>query len=146
MDCTKYHRNINAFLDNELSEVEEFYLLKHLRICENCKIYLNNISKLKTHIKESYTNKSSPNIDLSKSIMHQIKHKQSANKTKKRKNTLVKVALLAAIFLSYVLINNISLSKNKNTYTFKEEEKLLLEHLEKSNNTKVISVAYSMER
>ncbi|MCA1980338.1 MAG: zf-HC2 domain-containing protein, partial [Calditerrivibrio sp.] len=56
MDCTEYRRLINELLDNEITERDEIDLFDHIKMCENCKIYMVNMNKLKLTIKSSFEN------------------------------------------------------------------------------------------
>ncbi len=145
MDCTKYRKLIHEFIDNEISNENELALLSHITSCEDCKIYLSNMSKLKTSIKESFANHTNlKNIDLSKKIMSKIKTEKQPTYRKKTGNYFYKIALII-LALSAILISK-QIKQNKNDYTFKEEERMVFEHLEKSYNSTVVNVAYSQRR
>lgn len=145
MDCTKYRKLIHEFIDNEISNENELALLSHITSCEDCKLYLSNMSKIKTSIKESFTNHTNlKNIDVSKNIMTKIKTEKETIRSKKSMNIFYKVALII-LALSAIFISK-QLKQNKNDFTFKEEERMVFEHLEKSFNSTVVNVAYSQRR
>lgn len=144
MDCTKYRKLINELLDNEIIEKDEMILLDHIRVCENCRIYMVNINKLKITIKSSFDN-AKKDIDLSHNIMSQIYKSQPKKglRTKKSYN-LIKIASIVAILSLPLIIGNFS---KKETALSKDDTKnMVLEHLENSQNKNIINIAYVIKK
>ena len=145
MACTKYHKLINEFIDNEISKKEEISLLEHISYCENCKIHLSNWSKIKSNIKLSFSDKQNyKDIDLSKQIMSKIHTKTDLNTFKSKTNLLYKIATFILIASAILIMKQ--LKNNHKDFALKEEEQMVFEHLEKSHDTQVINVAFSQER
>lgn len=144
MDCTKYRRLINELLDNEITEKDEMKLLEHIRVCENCKIYMININKLKVTIKSSFDN-DKKDIDLSHNIMSQIyKSHPKKGLSSKKSYKLIKIASIVAILSLPLLIGNFS---KKGRELAKDDTKnMVLEHLENSQNKNVINIAYVIKK
>lgn len=142
MACTKYRKFINDFLDNEIDNMNELDLLSHLSSCEECKIYLSNITKIKSNIKESFLNTPhKKNIDLSKSIMNKINPSRTTYKKRASVKLVYKIATIILI-LSAILIAKYT-QNGKNNFAMQEEERMVFEHLEKSQNSYVVNIAYS---
>lgn len=142
MACIKYRKFINDFLDNEIDNINELELLSHLSSCEECKIYLSNITKIKSNIKESFLNTPhKKNIDLSKNIMTKINSSSSTSKKRSSVKLFYKIATLILI-LSALLIAKYTKNDKKN-FALQEEERMVFEHLEKSQNSYVVNIAYN---
>lgn len=141
MACTKYRKLINEFLDNEISESEELVLLSHLEDCADCKTYMNNINIIKGSIKETFSH-TNINIDLSYQIMGKISNKNRVKNHIKNKNLLIKVAIIAISFILPIMFGIFFMSE-KHYASNDDTERLVLEHLEKAQNTQLIHVAYS---
>jgi len=141
MACIKYRKFINDFLDNEIDNINELELLSHLSSCEECKIYLSNITKIKSNIKESFLNTPhKKNIDLSKNIMTKINSSSSTSKKRSSVKLFYEIATLILI-LSALLIAKYT-KNDKNNFALQEEERMVFEHLEKSQNSYVVNIAY----
>lgn len=145
MDCTKYRKLIHEFIDNEISNENEIALLSHITSCGDCKIYLSNMSKIKVAIKDGFTYHSNiKNVDISKKIMSKIKKEQIHTNKKRSARVFYKIALII-LALSAIFISK-NIKQNNHDFSFKEEEKMVFEHLEKSYNSAVVNVAFSQGR
>ncbi|MGA1845969.1 zf-HC2 domain-containing protein [Deferribacter abyssi] len=131
MDCTKYRKIISMYVDNELSDNELNDLINHIKLCDNCKTYYENILVLKESIKASFTT-NIDNYDKSTEIMSRIKKNTGKVSYSKRKNYFMWVSVIAALFIlvvSFYLYNNLSSEKIVEQYKL---EKYVAEHLEKN--------------
>ncbi|MCA1932559.1 MAG: zf-HC2 domain-containing protein [Calditerrivibrio sp.] len=145
MDCTEYRRLINELLDNEITERDEIDLFDHIKMCENCKIYMVNMNKLKLTIKSSFEN-NKKEVDLSHSIMSQISKSQPKKvlHIKKSYNILYKIASIVVILSLPLLFS--SFSKKETKVSKDDTRDMVLEHLENSQNKNVTNIAYVIEK
>ena len=70
MECTRFHKLISSYIDEEASSLERQAVEKHVTGCPECRAELTNELRLKDMVKLSFEKTS--DIDLSKSIMAKI--------------------------------------------------------------------------
>ncbi|KAA0259227.1 zf-HC2 domain-containing protein [Deferribacter autotrophicus] len=131
MDCTKYRKMISLYVDNELNDYEVSDLITHIKKCDNCKTYYENILSLKDNIKISFTT-NPVDYDKSAEIMSKISRSAGKGLNKKKKNYFVWISVAAALFIfvvSFYLYNNLNKEKIAEQYKL---EKYVAEHLEKN--------------
>lgn len=71
MECTKYHKMISAYIDDETPSLEVQALERHMSVCPSCRAELAKAIALKDMLKSSFA--PTIEIDMSKNIMAMIK-------------------------------------------------------------------------
>jgi predicted anti-sigma-YlaC factor YlaD len=144
MDCIKYRKLTHELLDNEISENSELELIEHLEHCQDCKIYMLNINKIKLSIKDSYGVKKN-DINLSAQIMKKIQKRPDARTTSfKLPKKVSKVAIIIVIFSAIFIAK--TLFSTRQAVALNDTDEMIMEHLEKSNNNDIIHVTYAESR
>lgn len=100
MECTRFHRLISSYVDEEASSLERQAVEKHMAGCQSCRDELTNQLRLKDMVKLSY--EKTMDMDMSRSIMAMIAPQAAKPAVKKvsfYKKFSVFAAAAAALFV-----------------------------------------------
>lgn len=74
LNCSSIRMLLSSYIDNELSESENFAVTEHISHCESCKKVLADMYKVRDMVKSVYAPKG--DVDFSAKIMANIKHRK----------------------------------------------------------------------
>lgn len=74
MKCSSIRALLSSYIDNELTDAENFAVTEHISSCESCKKLLSDMYRVQDMVKAVYAPKG--DVDFSSKIMANIKHRR----------------------------------------------------------------------
>ncbi|MFW6134910.1 MAG: anti-sigma factor family protein [Elusimicrobiota bacterium] len=148
MKCSKYnHKDINQYIDNEMSEQQKKQFLKHVKECRVCREYLKEIEEI-TNLMRSET-KDKPPDGLWSKISQSIEKRRKTSLFVKR--FLVPAGAMAVLIAGVIFYNDNIKEEKLNSYlasqiSYLQGENLVNEWYLKEENTDISLASFIGEQ